>query len=284
MRVCTGALVDEGECFWMRYATREIQLASALVEAADTLVEGFEATRYLQRMSDHCVELLNASAAGVMLIDGGRAVSLAASSRHENVALELLEVQHDGGPCVDSYGSGRAVPPVSIQVAHADARWPEFTERALRHDITATYAVPLRRHENLLGALNVFMPTLPDLAPVTPAEVASVAPELQLAQALADAAALGLQNRRTYTQYRTLSGQLQEALSSRVRIEQAKGMLAERWSVRADQAFVALRQYARRRRLPLDQAARAVIEGVADGAELRRELDGSADASPGGPA
>ena len=75
----------------MRDATREIRLASALVEAADTLVEGFEAIRYLQRVSDHCVELLNARAAGVMLIDGGRSVSLAASSRYEQVALDLLE-------------------------------------------------------------------------------------------------------------------------------------------------------------------------------------------------
>ncbi|MFG2471374.1 hypothetical protein ACGFXB_38810 [Streptomyces canus] len=53
----------------------------ALVDAADTLVEGFEAMRYLQRVSDHCVELLNARAAGVMLIDGGRSVSPAVSSR-----------------------------------------------------------------------------------------------------------------------------------------------------------------------------------------------------------
>ncbi|WP_330266699.1 GAF and ANTAR domain-containing protein [Streptomyces griseorubiginosus] len=253
----------------MRYATREIRLASALVEAADTLVEGFEAMRYLQRLSDHCVELLNARAAGVMLIDGGRSVSLAASSRHERMALDLLEAQHGGGPCLESYGSGRPVPPVSIRVAHAAARWPDFTERALRHDIVTTFAVPLRRREHLLGALNVFGPTLTgDTAPA-----ADPAPELQVAQALADAAALGLQNRRAYTQYRTLSGQLQEALSSRVRIEQAKGMLAERWGVRADHAFVALRQYARRRRLALDQVASTVIEGAADDAELRREID-----------
>ncbi|MFF0018756.1 GAF and ANTAR domain-containing protein [Streptomyces sp. NPDC005374] len=255
----------------MRDAIREIRLASALVEAADTLDEGFESTRYLQRMSDHCVELLNAWAAGVMLIDGGRSVALAASSRHEDVALELLAAQHGGGPCVDSYGTGKPVPPVSIRVAHASARWPDFTERALRHDIVTTYAVPLRRRENLLGALNVFVPTLPDNPP------ADVAPELHIAQALADAAALGLQNRRTCDQYRTLSGQLQEALSSRVRIEQAKGMLAERWNVRADQAFVALRQYARRHQLPLDRVASAVIEGLADDAELGRELEGNAD-------
>ncbi|MER6284222.1 GAF and ANTAR domain-containing protein [Streptomyces sviceus] len=256
----------------MRYATREIRLASALVEAADTLVEGFEATRYLQRVSDRCVELLDARAAGVMLIDGGRSVSLAASSRHEQVALDLLEAQHGGGPCLDSYGSGQPVPPVSIRVAHAAARWPDFTERALRHDIVTTFAVPLRRSENLLGVLNVFAPTLPDTSPAD-----DVTSGLHVAQALADAAALGLHNRHTYARYRTLSGQLQEALSSRVRIEQAKGMLAERWGVPADQAFMALRQYARRHRLPLDQVASAVIEGVADDAELRRHIDQSTE-------
>ncbi|MEU6354213.1 GAF and ANTAR domain-containing protein [Streptomyces sp. NPDC047072] len=252
----------------MQDATREIRLATVLVEAADTLGEGFEATRYLGRLSDHCVDLLGARAAGVMLIDGGRAVSLAASSRHEDMALELLEAQHGGGPCLDSYSSGRPVRPVSIRVAHAAARWPDFTERALRHDVVTTYAVPLRRHDTPLGALNVFMPTLPDTT--TPAQSTT---EIEVAQALADAAALGLQNRRTYTQYRTLSGQLQEALSSRVRIEQAKGMLAERWKVGADQAFVALRQYARRRRLPLDRVAWTVIDGAADDAQLREEID-----------
>ena len=250
----------------MRYATREFRLASALVEAADTLAEDFDATRCLQRVSDHCVELLNARAAGVMLIDGGRPVSPAASSRYERLGLDLLETQLGGGPCLESYGSGRPVPPVSIRVAHAAARRPGFTERALRHDIVTTFAVPLRRRDQLLGALNVFVP-----AP--PSRHVATHPGLEVAQVLADAAALGLQNRRAYTRCRTLSGQLQEALSSRVRIEQAKGMLAERWGVRADQAFVALRQYARRRRLALDRAAGMVIEGAAADAELRREID-----------
>ncbi|MGP4011357.1 ANTAR domain-containing protein [Streptomyces sp. 4N124] len=258
----------------MYHTGREIRLAQALVEAADTLTDAFEATRYLQVISDHCVELLAARAAGIMLIDGGRAVSLAGSSRQQEVALDLLEAQHGGGPCLDSYSSGQPVPPVSIRHAHADARWPDFTERALRHDVMATYAVPLRRREALLGALNVFVPTLPEQ------DGRAGEAELALAQALADAAAVGLQNHRAYAQYRTLAGQLQEALSSRVRIEQAKGMLAERWGTGADDAFVALRQYARRRRLPLDRAASAVIERVADDAELRGEAGGTA----GGPA
>ncbi|MFI9171491.1 GAF and ANTAR domain-containing protein [Streptomyces lincolnensis] len=261
----------------MQYTTREIRLAAALVEAADTLVEDFDVTQHLERTSDRCVELLAARTAGVMLIDGDRAVSLVASSRNQGVALDLLEAQHGGGPCLESYGSGRPVPPVSIRTAHVGARWPTFTERALRYDIVATYAVPLRCRETLLGALNVFVPTLPANDPP-----GDSAPELLVAQALADAAAVGLHNHRTYSRSLTLSGQLQQALSSRVRIEQAKGMLAERWRVGADQAFIALRQYARRHRLPLDRVASAVIERVADDDALRREAEGSLPGRPGG--
>jgi GAF domain-containing protein len=252
----------------MHHSPREVRLAAALLEASDTLTEAFDTADYLQRLSDHCVELLSARAAGIMLIDGGEAVSLAGSSRQQEVALDLLTAQHGGGPCLESYGSGRPVPPVSISAAHAASRWPDFTERALSHGIAATYAVPLRRRETRLGALNVFVPAPPNGDPHRDGS------ELLVAQALADAAAVGLQNHRAYTQYRDLAGQLQEALSSRARIEQAKGMLAERWGTGADEAFIALRQYARRHRLPLDLVARAVIERVADDAELRRAAGG----------
>lgn len=255
----------------MHHTTRELRLAAALVEAADTLSDGFGVEDYLRRLADHCVDLLAAQAAGVMLIDDGRAVSLTGSSAHEDMAIDLLQAQHSGGPCLDTYGSGKPVPPVSIRTARAASRWPEFTERALRHDVVTTFAVPLRQRARLLGALNVFVPTLPG-------EPSSGA-ELPLAQLLADSASLGLQNNTVHSQCRALAGQLQEALSSRVRIEQAKGMLAERWSTRADHAFIALRQYARRRRLPLDRVATAVIERRADDAELRREFDDTADGS-----
>jgi transcriptional regulator with GAF, ATPase, and Fis domain len=247
----------------MHRTTREIRLAEALVESADTLVDGFEAAHYLSGVADHCVGLLAARGAGFMLIDDGRAVSLAAGGADREVSLELLRAQYGGGPCLDSYSSGRPVPAVSIRSARTAARWPEFTERALAHDIATTYAVPLRRQERLLGALNVFGPAEDDST-------------LRLAQLLADCAALGLENNTTYVQCRTLAGQLQQALSSRVRIEQAKGMLAERWNTATDDAFAALRQYARRHQLPLDRVAREVIDRVADDAELRRDA-GRAD-------
>ncbi|GAA4082517.1 GAF and ANTAR domain-containing protein [Streptomyces shaanxiensis] len=262
----------------MHRSTREIRLAEALVESADTLVDGFEAAHYLSRVADHCVRLLAARAAGFMLINEDGTVSLAASGAHREAALDLLRAQRGCGPCLDSYSSGRPVPPVSIGAARAAARWPEFTERALAHDIVGTFAVPLRRHERLLGALNVFVATLP--AGTSPEEAA----ELRLTQLVADCAALGLQNHAVYVQCRTVAGQLQQALSSRVRIEQAKGMLAERWSTPADDAFVALRQYARRRRVPLDRVAQEVIDRVVDEAALRREAGREGDAGGQGPA
>ncbi|MER5937955.1 GAF and ANTAR domain-containing protein [Streptomyces sp. NPDC001928] len=255
----------------MHQSTREIQLAKALVESADTLVEGFESAHHLSRVADHCVRLLAAQAAGFMLFEEGGTVALAAGGIRREIALELLRAQHGGGPCLDSYGSGRPVPPVSIRAARAAGRWPEFTERALAHDIAATYAVPLRHHERLLGALNVFGPVLPG------GSRSEDDPTLRLAQLIADSAALGLANNTLYAQCQSLTGQLQQALSSRVRIEQAKGMLAERWNTPADHAFVALRQYARRHQLPLDRVARAVIDRVADDAGLRREAERADD-------
>ncbi|MFJ4788902.1 GAF and ANTAR domain-containing protein [Streptomyces sp. NPDC088794] len=256
----------------MHDTTRELRLAAALVEAADTLAEDFEATVHLRRVADHCVELLATRAAGIMLVDGERTVALAGSGGAREVALDLLRAQSDSGPCLESHGSGRPVAPVSVRAAHADARWPAFTGVALDHGITTTFAVPLRRRGTALGALNVFA------ADDTGGGNDGWEPELSVAQALADAAAVGLVNHRGYSRYRTLSAQLQEALSSRIRIEQAKGMLAERWSTGTAEAFTALRRYARRRRLTLDQVAGAVVDGTVDDAELRTAARG-----PSGP-
>ncbi|MFE6283232.1 ANTAR domain-containing response regulator [Streptomyces sp. NPDC057877] len=242
--------------------TRELRLAAALLESVDTLTEGFDPGRQLRGVADRCAEALGARAAGVLLVDGERVVSLAASG---GLALELLAAQRDDGPGLDAYRSGRAVAPVALGSARAASRWPGFTRAALRYGVGAALAVPLRGRERRLGALNVFLAAPPEGDA-----------ELRLAQALADGAALGLHHGELYRECRARAGQLERALSSRVRIEQAKGMLAERWNTGPDDAFTALRQYARRHRLPLDQVARSVVERTADDAGLRREAEGPA--------
>jgi GAF domain-containing protein len=250
----------------MRDRTSELRLAEVLVEASDTLAEDFDPERYLRRVASHCVELLEATAAG-MMVNGHSKLSLAASGHPRHLALDLLEIQREGGPCVESLGTGRPVPPVRITAAETAARWPEFTARARAHGIGATYAVPLRQRESMLGALNVFVPE----------KALNALPqgEVRLAQTIADATAVGLHNHRTHTEYRTLASQLQTALTSRVRIEQAKGILAERWHTDLDQAFDVLRRYARKERLVMELVATEVIKGSLDDAALRGSGSGA---------
>jgi PAS domain S-box-containing protein len=59
----------------------------------------------------------------------------------------------------------------------------------------------------------------------------------------------------------TLTEQLQRALTSRVAIEQAKGLLAGRTGTDLDTAFTLLRHYARDNNLTMQDVARAVIDG-----------------------
>ncbi|MGW5861961.1 ANTAR domain-containing protein [Streptomyces sp. NPDC055239] len=244
----------------MRDHTSALRLAQVLVETTNTLDDDFDPEHYLSRVAGHAVELLDASAAGVVF-EGKGAPAVAAGGHPRELALALLAVQQSGGPCVESIGTGLPVPPVQLAAAEPAGRWPEFTSLALRHGIGMTYAVPLRQRETLLGALNVFMPETP--------RIPHNDGELSLAQTIADAAAVGLHNHRAYTEYRILATQLQGALTSRIRIEQAKGILAERWHTGVDEAFEALRHYARRERLVMDLVATEVIKGTLDDSALR---------------
>jgi GAF domain-containing protein len=79
-------------------------------------------------------------------------------------------------------------------------------------------------------------------------------------QGVADVAAAVLEHARLLEAARGLALQLQEALSSRVVLEQAKGMLAERSGSDPDAAFRALREVARRERRAIGAVAADVVE------------------------
>lgn len=65
------------------------------------------------------------------------------------------------------------------------------------------------------------------------------------------------------------SAQLQEALDSRVAIEQAKGVVAERYSVSLDDAFKILRAAARSNRIRLHDVATRVVPAAETPPEIR---------------
>ena len=88
--------------------------------------------------------------------------------------------------------------------------------------------------------------------------------DLLVAQALADVATIGILHQRVLTRGAQVNSQLQTALNSRIVIEQAKGVLAERQGIDMDQAFLSLRSMARSTNRHLSDTARAVIENSSD--------------------
>jgi GAF domain-containing protein len=232
--------------------SREQHLAAAFVELVDTLVDDYDVVDLLDRLAGHSVRLLGATAAGLLLDDqrGGGLRVLAASSERSRL-LELFQLQTDQGPCLDCVRTGQ---PVSVpDLNDAADRWPRFVPMAAQQGFRAVHALPLRLRNQTIGALNLFHDQPATLTP----------DDLQLGQALADAATIGILHERAIRRGETLIEQLQTALNSRIIIEQAKGFLADRGGLDVDQAFDLLRGYARDHNLRLSDTARRVVEDTA---------------------
>src|SRR5882757_5963137 len=226
----------------------EIQLADVFVEMADTLVDEFDVIDFLHVLTERCVQLLGVSAAGLLLTDGQDMLQVVAASSERTRLLELFQLQTDQGPCVDCFRTGR---PVSVADLPTAGRWPRFTEAAAEVGFAAVHALPMRLRDDVIGALNFFDVKAGSLE----------AEKLRIGQALADVATIGLLQHRAIHRRDVLTEQLQTALNSRVLIEQAKGILAERLQVDMDQAFTALRHGARSNNRRLSELARAIVDG-----------------------
>jgi GAF domain-containing protein len=227
---------------------REEWLADTLVSLADTLIDDFDVIEFLSTLAERLVELLDAAEVGLVLADPqGRLRVMAATSERMRM-LDLFEVQSNEGPCLECYRSG--APVLNVELESALTRWPVFTPMARRAGFHAVHALAMRLRDQVIGAVNIFHT----------AQVAMSERDAHLAQALADVATIGLLQERAVSHATDLSEQLQRALDSRVVIEQAKGVVAERATVDMDTAFGWLRGYARGNNRRLADVAVAVVE------------------------
>jgi GAF domain-containing protein len=229
--------------------SRETALTEAFVEAADTLVDDFDVIDFLHTLAERCVQLLDVDAAGLMLADPSGSLHASAASSENARLMELFELQADAGPCVDCYRSAAAVVNADLD-ANAE-RWPRFAEAARALGFVSVHALPLRLRERVIGALNLFCC---GPAPLGPQDV-------RVGQALADVATIGILAQRSLEQADLVTTQLQTALNSRISIEQAKGVLAERQKINLDEAFAILRRHARDNNLRMSDLARDVANG-----------------------
>ncbi|SRR6266487_2798347 len=229
----------------------EQQLAEAFVELADTLVDDFDVMDFLHQVTVRCAQVLGVSAAGVLLTDQRGALRVVAASTEKTRLLELLQSQTDQGPCPECFHTGR---PVAVaDLSTAASRWPRFVTEARQIGFASVHALPMRLRTNVIGALNLFGTRPGALAEDT----------IRLGQAMADVATIGLLQARAIRDRQTLAEQLQTALNSRILIEQAKGVIAERRRIDMDQSFTLLRGTARTSNRRLSELARAVVDGTA---------------------
>ncbi|MEO8692707.1 MAG: GAF and ANTAR domain-containing protein [Acidimicrobiales bacterium] len=239
---------------------REQRLSKAFVELADTLVDDFDVVDFMTLLTERCVELLGATDGGLMLVDPLGDLRVVASSSEQMRTLELLELQSSEGPCLDAFRTAAAVGADDLD--GISRQWPGFATHVRNAGYRSIYAVPMRLRANVIGALNLFNT---NQAPWDEED-------LKLAQALADIATIGLLHHRAMHDSQLLSTQLQSALNSRVAIEQAKGLLAERLGVSTEEAFERLRRYARSNNLLLADVATNLVAGTlpADAADEMR--------------
>jgi hypothetical protein len=218
-------------------ATPRQEAHDLFVALADTLAADFHAADFLETFVVGCSQVLGFEAA-VLLVDNGGCLELAAASDERARSLARTEL----------------VLPASASAECLHSRNPVSRHGAVPAPGGAysVHALPMRLREEIMGTLTLFRLAGGGLD----ADLAG------LAQSLADAATISLLHQRTMLALDGRAAQLQSALDSRVLIEQAKGVLAERLGVTADEAFALLRGHARANNRKLRECAGAVVDGT----------------------
>lgn len=221
-------------------------IAQRLVDRVESLGEEPDSTQIVHRLVVDClVERLVVDCLDLVGVDG--------------VGVRLSD--RDGAVAASSEDLARAMESVKLRGLED---WSD--ELLLGQGFSVRYAFPLRHHEDTTGMLYLF---LADRPPLT-------ASDLDVAQALTDAAAVTLVHQRRLSSAAALAEQLQVALNSRIAVERATGVLSEYAGIGMGASFDALRQYARSHRVKLSQVAQDVVERRLDLGQIvprRRERE-----------
>jgi hypothetical protein len=162
----------------------------------------------------------------VTVLERGKPATVAYSGE---LALSLDETQYrlGSGPCLSAASTGR---PSEIIDTRAAREWPEFATHAAEQGCDSVLSFPFPAREAVPGAWNVY----------ARAFAVSDARTLDLMSRFAGYAVVVASNMYLYESAVGRAGHLQTALDSRAVIDQAKGMLMERFKLNADIAFQVL--------------------------------------------
>jgi hypothetical protein len=221
--------------------------ASALAAAIASLVRDYDTVGTLSQLCSDCAEVVGAAAAGIMLADGGGPLEMMAASSHTAADIDLYEIQAGEGPCIEAFRTGRPVG--SSAPGEIVARWPSFGPRAVAAGFQGALASPLRWHEDVIGAMNVFF-----LEPASPD-----AEQRRVVAAFADVATIAIIH-AGLPAVPDLALAAHRALAARAVIEQAKGVIAAQTGLDMAASFDHLRALAQAEDVLLETLAKDVVE------------------------
>ncbi len=247
----------------LRESHRSALLSERFVALADSLVADYDVVELLGGLVRSCVELLEVDQGGLLLIDQRGHLQLVAASSEATRLIELLQLQSEEGPCLECVRTGSPI--TATDLSAQEDRWPVFAPSARSVGFSAVHALPLRLRDQTIGGLNLF---------TTDPGRSLGNDDLRIAQALADVATIGILQQRSVSRSSLLAEQLQKALNSRIVIEQAKGVLAERGGLEMQGAFERLRVYARAHHEMLSDVATRVVREQLSADAVLHEFDG----------
>lgn len=216
---------------------RQHELAQTLSAVARQLQAEASVSEVLASMTSSAVQSISgADYAGITLVQNGGKTVAAEAGTHEVIQhCDALQSELGEGPCLDAVWQQHTVmiPDMSVET-----RWPRFAAEAQRLGVGSMMSFQLYVERDNLGALNLY-----GVAPYSFAQDAQLVGEL-----FASHAAVALAGASE-------SRQLNEALTTRDTIGQAKGILMHRDHVDGPTAFATLVQTSQQTNIKLAEVA-----------------------------
>ena len=241
------------------------RVREVLSQLTGALVGPFGLGEVIAQLSADMSEILGVKGAGLMVEDEQGDMRFVSTSDEVLARLEELQIRYDEGPCLQAYRTGERV--FVPDLADAMDRFPRFAPDACASGMRAVFSFPVAVRETVVGALNLYQ--------VEPCTIADEDAEIGLM--LAQMAAIYLLHAQDVDHLRRNLRKVRETIDGRAAVEQAKGFVAARRGVSADDAFHMLRRHARRQREPLHRVAQQVVDRAIPVRALPRPI---ADARP----
>ena len=200
----------------------------------------------LAELTKSVTAVLGLGGSGVTMAEEGQ-LHFVTAVTPDSTELERSQEEHQEGPCRDAYETGEVVRVSDVR--QESARWPHYSATAARLGVAGVAGIPMRHADEVIGALNIYSSE--------PREWSDQ--DIAVAVVLADVATSYVLSASKLHDQEQLSQQLQKALESRVVIEQAKGITAQKRSVSVDHAYQLMRGHARSNHASLRTVAEAIV-------------------------